>query len=224
MGCLNCNSCQNGGTCTVNSVKMVCSCPPDFLGDTCNILNPNGCGPGFGYSSSGNCTSCLPGTFSLSGFSCIPCQAGTASLQAAAASCTPCAIGQYSSSPESQTCTPCNANQCTTIGSITPSPSSPSKVAFNMTTLDSDGNPLVGASPFIDEWVYVGLFAGFVLVSGLLAFFFQKKLRRPVLAASVILRTPAAVLRVVHSSDTLVEVPSFFRGIVGIWASGCWVA
>ena len=86
-----------------------------------------------------------------------------------------------------------------------------------MTTLDENGKPLADASPFIDEWVYVGLFGGFALI-------FQKNLRRPVLAASVILRTPAAVLRVVHSSDTLVEVPSFFRGIVGIWASGCWVA
>ena len=140
------------------------------------------------------------------------------------ASCTPCGIGQYSHTLGSQTCTSCGTNKCTTIGSITPSPSSPSEAAFNLTILDRNGNPVTAASPFVVGLVYVGLFAGFVLVSGLVAIIFQKKLRRPVLAASVILRTPAAILRVVHSSDTLVEVPSFFRGIVGIWASGCWVA
>ena len=82
-----------------------------------------------------------------------------------------------------------------------------------MTTLDENGKPLADASPFIDEWVYVGLFGGFALI-------FQKNLRRPVLAASVILRTPAAVLKVVQSSWTLTEEPSFFRGIVGIWVLG----
>ena len=81
MACQNCVSpCQNGGTCSVNSVKMTCTCPPSWFGDTCSSANPNGCGPGLGYSSSGNCTSCLAGTFSLSGFSCVPCQTGTSSI------------------------------------------------------------------------------------------------------------------------------------------------
>jgi len=89
-----------------------------------------------------------------------------------------------------------------------------------MTILDGDGNPMTIASPFVVGWVYVGLFGGFVLVSGVIALIFQKKLGRPVLASAVILLTPAAILRVAHSSDTLVEVPSFFRGIVGIWVLG----
>jgi len=89
-----------------------------------------------------------------------------------------------------------------------------------MTILDENGNPVTAASLFIVGWVYVGLFGGFVLVSGLIALIFQEKLRRAVLAAAVLLRTPAAILRVVHSSDTLVEVPSFFRGIVGVWVLG----
>jgi len=79
---------------------------------------------------------------------------------------------------------------------------------------------VTAASPFIVGWIYVGLFGGFVLLSGLIAIIFQKKLRRPVLAAAVILRTPAVILRVADSSNRLVEEPSFFRGIVGIWVSG----
>jgi len=76
------------------------------------------------------------------------------------------------------------------------------------------------ASPFVVGWVYVGLFGGFVLVSGIIAAVFKKPLRRVVLAAAVILRTPAAILRVVQSSWTLTEEPSSFRGIVGIWVLG----
>ena len=62
-----------------------------------------------------------------------------------------------------------------------------------MTILDGDGNPMTIASPFVVGWVYVGLFGGFVLVSGVIALIFQKKLRRPVLASAVILLTPAAI-------------------------------
>ena len=86
-----------------------------------------------------------------------------------------------------------------------------------MTILDENGNPVTAATPFVVGWVYVGLFGGFIVVSTVIALIFQKKLRRPVLAAAVILRTPAAILRVVQSSWTLTEEPSFFRGIVGIW-------
>ena len=89
-----------------------------------------------------------------------------------------------------------------------------------MTILDGDGNPVTAASPFVVGWVYVGLFGGFVLVSGIIAAVFKKPLRRVVLAAAVILRTPAAILRVVQSSWTLTEEPSSFRGIVGIWVLG----
>ena len=96
-------------------------------------------------------------------------------------------------------------------------PSSILNFDLNMTILDEDGIPVTAASPFVVGWVYVGLFAGFVLVGGIIALIFQKKLRLPVLAAAVIFRTPAAILRVVQSSWTLAEEPSFFRGIVGIW-------
>ena len=86
-----------------------------------------------------------------------------------ATSCTPCVVGQYSVSVGSITCTSCSTGRCTTIGSITSSPSSPSKVDFNMTILDGDGNPVTAASPFVVGLVYVGLFGGFVLVSGMIA-------------------------------------------------------
>jgi len=89
-----------------------------------------------------------------------------------------------------------------------------------MTILDENGNPLYIASPFVVGWVYIGLFGGFVIVSTLVVLVFRKPLRRVVLAAAVILRTPAAILRVVRSSWTLMEEPSFFRGIVGIWVLG----
>jgi len=222
--CQNCVSpCQNGGTCIVSPTSMTCTCPQNWFGDTCTNPNPNGCGAGLGYSSTGNCTSCLAGTFSLTGISCVPCQVGTASSQVAApspTSCTPCGLGQYSSAPGSKTCISCSTNRCTTIGSIIPSPSPPSEVAFNMTILDGDGNLVTAASPFIVGLVYVGLCGGFVLISGLIAIIFQKKLRRVVLASAVILRTPAAILRVADSSNKLEEEPSFYRGIVGIWVLG----
>jgi len=71
-----------------------------------------------------------------------------------------------------------------------------------MTILDGNGSPVTAASPFVVGWVYFGLFGGFVVVSTLVALVFRKPLRRVVLAAAVILRTPAVILRVVHSSDT----------------------
>jgi len=86
-----------------------------------------------------------------------------------------------------------------------------------MTIYDGDGNLVLDSSPLVVGWVYVGLFGGVVLVSVLVAVIFQKKLRRVVLAAAVILRTPAAILRLADSSNKLVEEPSFFRGIIGIW-------
>jgi len=69
-------------------------------------------------------------------------------------------------------------------------------------------------------WVYVGLYAVFILVSGLIAVAFRKPWRRVIIAASIVLRTPATILRVVPSSERLVEEPSFFRGLVGIWVVG----
>jgi len=107
-----------------------------------------------------------------------------------------------------------------TIGSITPSPSSPSEVAFNTIILDENGNPVTAASPFMIGLVYGGLFGGFVLVSGLIALLFQKKLHRVILAASIILRTPAAVLRLCILLKDLSKTLPFFEGLL---ASGCWV-
>ena len=76
------------------------------------------------------------------------------------------------------------------------------------------------ASPVVVGWVYIGLFGGFVIVSTLVVLVFRKPRRRVVSTAAVILRTPAAILRVVQSTWTLAEEPSFFRGIVGIWVLG----
>ena len=90
-----------------------------------------------------------------------------------------------------------------------------------MTILDENGNSVsVSSSLDVLGWIYVGSFGGFVLISGLIAIIFRKLLERVVLAAAVILRTPAAILRVVQSSWTLAEEPSFFRGMVGIWVFG----
>jgi len=82
----------------------------------------------------------------------------------------PCQVGTASSqlaAPSATSCTPCGIGQY-------------SKHAGSTTC-----NPVTVASPFVVGWVYVGLFAGFVLASGLIALIFQKKLRRPVLAAAV---------------------------------------
>ena len=91
---------------------------------------------------------------------------------------------------------------------------------FLVTILDEDGNPVTEPSPLIVGWVYVGLFGGFVVVSGLVALVFRQQLHRIILATAFILRTPAAILRVVDSSNKIEEEPSFFRGIVGIWVIG----
>jgi len=196
---------------------MTCQCPSSWTGATCTV--PSGCGAGLGYSDTGTCSECQAGTFSFSGFSCSPCQVGTYS-SISATYCLPCDLGQYSSTLGSTTCNPCNPNKCSTIGSITSSPISPAQSPFNFTVLNQDGTLVAAASPFIVGWVYFGLFGGFVVLSSVFAPLLRKQLRRPILAAAVILRTPATILKVIVASESLVEVPSFFRGLVGLWVFG----
>ena len=196
---------------------MTCQCPSSWTGATCTV--PSGCGAGLGYSDTGTCSECQAGTFSFSGFSCSPCQVGTYS-SISATYCLPCDLGQYSSTLGSTTCNPCNPNKCSTIGSITSSPISPAQSPFNFTVLNQDGTLVAAASPFIVGWVYFGLFGGFVVLSSVFALLLRKQLRRPILAAAVILRTPATILKVIVASESLVEVPSFFRGLVGLWVFG----
>ena len=58
---------------------------------------------------------------------------------------------------------------------------------------------------------------GFVVVSAIILVPLHRRVRSLVSKISVILRTPFAVLRVVPSSWTLTESPSFYRGLVALW-------
>jgi len=212
------NYCTIGGnSCDPTRSTCIYTGPGTYI---CSLDPDNLCDPGYFYEKDTNaCTPCVAGTFSL-GAQCIPCQKGSSSNVPASPSpsnCQPCTVGQYSFALGSTSCSVCS--KCNTIGSITASPSSPFPVPYNSTIFDQNGNPVRNAPEGVVAWIYVGLFVGFVVISGVVAIVYGKRLRRLISAAANILRTPATILRVVISSESLVEEPSFFRGLVGIWVA-----
>jgi len=82
-----------------------------------------------------------------------------------------------------------------------------------MTISDEDGSLVIVSSPLMVGWVYVGLYAVFILVSGLIAVAFRKPWRRVIIAASIVLRTPATILRVVPPLKDLSKNRLFFEGL-----------
>ena len=65
--------------------------------------------------------------------------------------------------------------------------------------------------------LYFGIFLGCAVLSGVILIPLRRRVRRPVTAISVILRTPFSFFRVVPSSWTVIEIPSFYRGLVALW-------
>ena len=82
-------------------------------------------------------------------------------------------------------------------------------VAF-LDTTTTPSTPLSG-------WIFIGILAGFMLLSTAILFPCHRRTRRFVSVVSVILRTPFSLLKVVPSSWRIVETPSFYRGLVALW-------
>ena len=179
----------------------------------------NACSPGSSKNATGTCSSCAAGTYSLTGSVCTPCQKGTASNVAGSiTSCPPCPAGSFSSSTSSSSCSSCPSSSNCQVGSFASTRAySPVSEAVNQTEVDKNGQTVqVTASP-VSGWIYFGIFLGCVVLSGVILIPLRRRLRQPVSKISVILRTPFAVLRVVSSSWTVVEIPSFYRGLVALW-------
>ena len=94
---------------------------------------------------------------------------------------------------------------------------SPVPQVSNETTVDKNGQPIPATLSTITGWVYIGTVLGFVVVSSIILTPLHRRLRRPVSAISVILKTPFSVFRVLPSSWTVIEIPSFYRGLVALW-------
>ena len=211
--CRGCGTlCQNGGTCQAGAVSYTCICPNGFTGQNCGTQTS--CDPGTALSSSGGCHPCLPGTFSISGLACVACQKGTASnVTAATQSCPPCASGTYASTAATS-CTSCAS--CQKVGSYAQDTGTLTAVAANQSSVPSPGQTTATAAP-VSGWVFVGVLIAFMLISLAILFPLRLRTRRYVTAVSVILRTPFTFLRVVPTSWHVVEVPSFYRGLIGLW-------
>ena len=69
----------------------------------------------------------------------------------------------------------------------------------------------------VSGWVFFGIFLGCVVLTGGILIPLRRRVRQPVSAISVILRTPFSFFRIVPSSWTVVEIPSFYRGLVSLW-------
>jgi len=69
----------------------------------------------------------------------------------------------------------------------------------------------------ISGYVFVGLFLGFAVLSTAVLVPFRQNLRRPISAMAILLRTPFTFLRVQSPSSHITEIPSFFRGLIGVW-------
>jgi len=217
--------CQNGGTCNNGINSFTCDCTGTlYTGTLCTFPDPTNtaCDPGYAkVGGSGNCKACSEGYFSL-GTACVPCQAGSFSATPAATSasaCQPCPAGQFSSTAASNSCQPCGAHQCAVLGSMVSSASSPVPVPFSSQSLDSSGEVVGPALPDISGYIFLGVFVGFVIITGLVALCVKKCLQRPIAAAAVMLKTPLSVVEVLGSNGRLVERPSYARGIVGLWVA-----
>ena len=189
----------------------------------CALLDPanNACNPGSSKNSSGICSLCIAGTYSLTGTVCTPCQKGTASNVTGAKSyCPACLAGSFSSSVSSANCSSCPSSSNCQIGSFASTRAySPVVQLENQTKVDKNGHIIQPGVSTVSGWAFLGPMFGFVVVSTIILVPLRRRVRRPVSAISVILRTPFSFLRIVPSSWTVVEIPSFYRGLVSLWVT-----
>jgi len=186
----------------------------------CALLDPanNACNPG-SSKINGACSLCIAGTYSLAGAACTPCQKGTASNVTGAKSyCPACLAGSFSSSVSSANCSSCPSSSNCQIGSFASTRAySPVVQLENQTKVDKNGHIIQPGVSTVSGWAFLGPMFGFVVVSTIILVPLRRRVRRPVSAISVILRTPFSFLRIVPSSWTVVEIPSFYRGLVSLW-------
>lgn len=221
------NPCIHNGIC-INGVNgFSCDCAgTGYSGTICNIvdLSNSACPPGSEkLSAEASCTPCEPGTFGASG-KCIGCQKGTYSNEPAAFSpsaCQVCPKGSFSDQTHATTCSPCTNGGCSEVaGSFSSSqfPSLISAIHFTMVTFDSDGKIIeIAEKDNFFGYYYLGIFLGLVFISGVLVTVFRKKFRKFVAPVAIVLKTPFSYMQILMPSGMVTEVPSFFRGLVGIW-------
>jgi len=214
-GCI--DLCLNGGLCQAGAVTYTCVCPNGFTGQDCGTEAAILCSPGTAPLSSGVCRPCSAGTYSISGVLCVPCQKGTwSNVTAATELCAPCPAGTYVSSTNAIECSSCSF--CQQMGSFSQNPYSPTPETANQTSVSSSNGALITATPTqVSGWIFVGILLGFVLLSVAIFTPLYRQTRGYISAISVILRTPFGFLRVVPSSWTIIEIPSFYRGLVALW-------
>ena len=211
--------CQNGGTC-INGVNgFTCTCLREYIGLFCESADPNlSCQPGYYKGPSGTCSQCSAGTYSL-GIACISCQQGTFSNVSGATTptnCQLCGNNSYSATAGSTSCSPCSGS-CA-AGSMMSSPCSPIREPPDLIIVDESGHQYEPTNPpVVPGLLFVWAFLGFVGCSVIVTILFRKWLGEGISAASVVLKTPFSAVRVIHSSDTLSEVPSLIRGTIGLW-------
>ena len=123
-----------------------------------------------------------------------------------------------SSSMSSANCSACLSSSNCQVGSFASTRAySPVVQLVNQTKVDENGHIIQPGASTVSGWAYIGPMLGFVVVSTIILVPLRRRVRRPVSAISVILRTPFSFLRIVPSSWTVVEIPSFYRGLVSLW-------
>ena len=124
------------------------------------------------------------------------------------------ASGTYAPSTNAIACTSCPS--CSQMGSFTQSAYSPVQQRANQTSITPEGSTAETPTP-VFGWVFVGVLVGLMLLSKAIFVPLRHKTRRYLSAISVILRTAFNFLSVVPSSWTVIEIPSFYRGLVALW-------
>lgn len=173
-----------------------------------------------------SCSPCPEGSFGVleaGSAKCVPCQKGTSSGELAATSskvCEPCAKGYYSASIHATSCVSCHGGCSDSVASFSASGFSAPVIAsdFYLTVIGEDGKVVLAVSKDITVgYYYLGICLGLVLISGVIAVAYRRKFRKLVSPVAVILKTPFSYMQVILPSGIVTEIPSFYRGLVGIW-------
>jgi hypothetical protein len=226
------NPCVNGGICSNGVNAFTCTCTSTgFTGSTCEIYNPSSLACPVGQykdTTSPGCLPCRPGSYrGPTDPDYVLCQAGTVSASEgapSAESCQPCPLGSYAPNLGMTNCSACA--RCGTVGSLMATPISEgvplplliNATAFAQTKYDSSGNILTTGSANIDVgYYYLGIFLGVCFLSTVIIIPIRRRLRWIVSPLAAVLRAPLNYMRAVASTGKVVEVPSFYRGLVGIW-------